>query len=92
MAKFKRGSWVKRNDDIGDQLNYWNRPYYRVKKVYEDCMSPGEDMFDAEVYAHDGTFIGRASEPLNGPKKFEPCLCVDDFTEVPAPPWVNTIK
>lgn len=92
MAKFKRGALVKRNAHVGDPLNNWNKPYYRVKKVYRDDISPENDLFDGEIYSHDGKFIGRESECFDGPKKFEPCLTVNDFVVVDAPPWVNTVK
>lgn len=86
MLKLKRGMWLKRTDDIGPPINYWNRPYYKVRKVY-----PCKTLFDAVMYTYDGKFIGRDSPVMGGPKKFEPALDISYFSEVPAPDWAPNV-
>ena len=91
-ATLKRNSWVKRNEDIGDALNYWNRNYYRVLRVYKDKVFKGEEvLFDAAVYTHNGIKLGRVSPACGGPTKFEPALSMSDFTIVDAPAWAANL-
>lgn len=77
-APFKSGEWVSKFDE--------DRPLFgKVKNVYKNFMEPGGWLIDLVVYHADGRKIGRESEPLGGPRSFEPALEAEMFMRINKP-------
>lgn len=77
----KAGSWVVSNND-----SLQRRPTIaKVKEAYDDPLGGGELLLDLVIYSSSGKRIGRVSDPMGGPKTFEPA-CASSLWEPIAPP------
>lgn len=78
---FKPGDWVAQKDTRGRVA--------KVRNVYRDGSTV---LLDLCLYTLDGRKVGRESEPMDGPKSFEPACEASGWERISKPVFPVTVR